>query len=171
MAIHQQLLRSYTLGTFENSLANFINDAASGDAVRHLADCGFTVTEIAVRLSFPTEKKRVSEMVWKHYIETGRISLTEPAGESLRKVSYVKDEGPYGRVSMRQVVTEIPAPEQPYIRCDFGRRLYAGRERFLQELEKLDKGDREYILDLPWPLTDVWHIADERMARIAEALL
>ncbi len=158
------------MGTFENTLANFINDLASGDAVRHLADCGLTVTEIAGKLSFPTEKRRISEMVWRHYIETGRISLTEPAGKSLRKVSYVKDEGPYGRVSMRQVVTEVPAPEQPYYRCDFGRRLYAEKERFLRELERLGKNDREYILDLPWPLTDVWHIADERMTRIAGAL-
>lgn len=155
---------------FDKALANFMNDFASRDAVCHLADSGLTVTEIAARLSFPTEKKRVAEMVWKHYLDTGVILLSEPSEKPLRKVTYVKEEGPYGRVSLRQVVKEVPPPESPYFRCDFGRRLYAERDVFLKKMEKLDRRDREYILDLPWPLTDVWHAADERMRRIMDGL-
>ena len=46
---------------FEQTLTNFMNDFASGDAVRHLADAGLTVTEITKRLAFPTKKKLVAE--------------------------------------------------------------------------------------------------------------
>ena len=41
---------------FDRALANFINDVASGDAVRHMADQGLTVSEITARLQFSTEK-------------------------------------------------------------------------------------------------------------------
>ena len=150
---------------FDRALANFINDVASGDAVRHMADQGLSVSEIAARLQFPTEKKRVAEMVWKHYLDTGRILLTPPGTEPIRKVSYVRDEGEFGRTSLRQVVQEIPAPKEEYVRCSFGKLLYRDRAAFVKRLEALETSDRDYILDLPWPLTDVWHVLDERMRR------
>jgi hypothetical protein len=150
---------------FDRALANFINDVASGDAVRHMADQGLSVSEIAARLQFPTEKKRVAEMVWKHYLDTGRILLTPPGTEPIRKVSYVRDEGEFGRTSLRQVVQEIPAPKENYVRCSFGKLLYRDRAAFVKRLEALETSDRDYILDLPWPLTDVWHVLDERMRR------
>ena len=151
---------------FDKALADFVNDMASGDAIRHMADRGMTVCEIAEHLSFPTEKSRIAKTVWKHYIDTGKIRLTPPESGRGRKVSYVKEEGPYGRVSFRQVVEELPAQEAEYIRCDFGKQLYKDEGGFRKKLQILSETDRDYILDLPWPLTDVWHILDERMKRI-----
>ena len=92
--------------TFQKALKNFMNDFSSGDAVRHLAGQGFTVTEITRKLSFPTKKELVAEMVWKHYLETGRIRLTAPETGTIKKTRYVKDEGPYGRTSLRRIVEE-----------------------------------------------------------------
>ena len=76
---------------FDRALADFVNDMASGDAVRHLADSGMTVSEITARLSFPTEKKRVAEMVYeilrrnilvrrseKHNVRTKRLLDVHP---------------------------------------------------------------------------------------------
>jgi len=156
--------------TFQQAVRNFAHDLASGDAVRHLADRGMTVTEITAHLSFPTKKELVTEMVWKHYLNTGRIRLEEPVGGTVRKVSYVKEEGSLGKTSLRQVVEEIPAPEEGYVRCTFGRELYRDRGAFLKRLERLSASDREYILDLPWPLADVWHVKDDRMERILRVL-
>ena len=158
---------------FEQTLTNFMNDFASGDAVRHLADAGLTVTEITKRLAFPTKKKLVAEMVWKHYLDTGVIRLTKPeeGGKGkTRKVRYVQEQGPYGRTSLRQVVEEIDAPAYSYTEVNFGYRLYADREGFLRKLQQLEEDDRDYILDLPWPLTKVWHVENDRVRRIREHL-
>ena len=155
---------------FGNALRSFINDFASKDAVTHMADQGMTVTEITRRLSFPTKKELVAEMVWKHYLDTGRILLTEPAEGMLRRVTYVKDEGEYGKTSLRQVVKECPVPEGEYIRLDLGRMLYKDRDGMLEGMKYLTEDDRNYIMDLPWPLTPVWHKSDDRMKRIQRFL-
>ena len=154
--------------TFQEALARTVNDFASGDAVRHMADQGLTVAEITGRLSFPTKKEIVSEMVWKRYLENGTVLLTDPKKHKLRKISYVQEQGEYGRTSMRQVVEELPVPEGEYVFCDFGLRLYQDRDGFLRKLEGLSPEDREYILDLPWPLTGVWFRVDQRIRRIVE---
>ena len=151
---------------FQNALKNFMNDFASGDAVRHMADQGLTATEITRKLSFPTKKELVAEMVWKHYLETGKIRLTPPENGTIKKVRYVKDEGPYGKTSLRQVVEEIPAPSAEYVAITFGQQIYKDKSAFIQKQEALSTEDREYILDLPWPLEVVWHVKDEQMQRI-----
>ena len=147
-----------------------MNDFASGDSIRHLADAGFTVTGITEKLSFPTKKELVAEIVWKHYLDTGRICLCEPQTGTIKRVTYVQEQGAYGKTSLRQVTEEVPAPAREYVICDFGYRLYAKKEAFLEEMKQLSGEDREYILDLPWPLQKVWHVADERMLRIRDAL-
>lgn len=166
---------------FQKALSNFIHDFASGGAIRHLADAGLTVTEITERISFPVPKNRVAEAVWKYYLETGKVRLEAPekateserngtGGDVIRKVTYVKEQNAYGRVSMRQVVEEIPVEHRDYIPCDFGKRLYRDKEKFLKELEGLSAKEKQYILDLPWPLQTVYHEADERMLQIKRKL-
>ena len=44
--------------------------------------------------------------------------------------------------------------------------IYKDKAGFEKKLEILSPKDREYILGLPWPLTTVYHVADERMIRI-----
>lgn len=155
---------------FNKALSNFIHDFASGGAIRHLADQGLTVTQITERLSFPTPKDRVAQAVWKHYLEMGKICLEQPAQDVIRKVTYVKEQNAYGKVSMRQVVEEVPVAHREYIACDFGKQLYQDREAFLRRLEALTEKERQYILDLPWPLQTVYHEADEQMRAILSKL-
>lgn len=174
-------------GAFNQALSNFIHDFASGGAIRHLADEGFSVTEITDRLSFPTPKNRVAQEVWKYYLETGKIRLEKPKleygrndpersdgergnTETIRKVTYVKEQNAYGRVSMRQVVEEIPVESRMYIACDFGKQMYRDREGFERRLNVLTEKERQYILDLPWPVQTVYHVADERMQEIIHKL-
>lgn len=156
--------------TFQSALTNFMNDFASRDAVCHLADQGLTVTEICGKLQFPTKKELVTEMVWKHYLDTGRIRLEEPTDKPRRKVTYVREQGLYGRISMRQVVEEIPATGDAYAECHFGREIYKDKDGFFRRLEGLPEEDLEYVRDLPWPMEPVWHVKDERLERILQAL-
>ena len=109
---------------FDKALSNFVFDFASGGAIRHLADLGYTVTEIVGRLDFPTPKERVAEAVWKHYINIGKIRLDKSLNSGvIEKISYVKEQGKYGRTSMRRVVEKVEAPMKSYIACDFGKNI------------------------------------------------
>lgn len=60
---------------FQTALANFTFDVASGGAIRHLADLGYTVTQITKRLDFPTPYDRVQQTVWEYFLQTGILRL------------------------------------------------------------------------------------------------
>lgn len=151
---------------FKKALSNFVNDFSYGGAVRHLADQGLTVTEMIERLGGGLSKKIIADMVWQYYLEIGKIVEEIPDNNVLEKVSYVKDTDRYGRTSLRRVVEKVERPQRKYIACDFGKKLYQNKETFEKTIECLSRRDREYIMDLPWPLMTVYHEADERMSHI-----
>ena len=153
---------------FNKALGNFITDFAGGGAIRHLADQGYTVTEITMRLDYPVPKDKVATIVWEHYLNEGIICLDEP-GDVVEKVSYIKEQDAYGKISMRRIVEQIDTTDRDYVLIDFGRLMYKNKGAFIQSLEALEKRDRDYVLDLPWPLKPVYHINDDRIQRILKA--
>lgn len=154
---------------FKKALADFTIDFASGDAIRALADKGYSVSEIHKRLDFPTPVEKIRDTVWKHFIDTGVILLDAPSAESQKRVTYEKVQDSLGRTSFKQVVTEDTELKE-YVEIDFGKRIYQNKNAFEKSLEALSPEDRQYILDLPWPLTNVWHVKNERMERILKKL-
>ena len=150
---------------FNKALSNFVHDVASGGAVRHLAESGYTISEIAAQLDYPLPKDKIAQVMWEHFVNTGKICLEEPR-ETHEKVSFVKEQDAYGKTSFRKVVETVDNSARKYIKCDYGKALYQKKPEFLAWLEKLEPGDREYIELLPWPLTPVYHEVDARMARI-----
>lgn len=150
---------------FNKALGNFITDFAGGGAVRHLADEGYTISEIMDRLDYPMSKEKIGEIVWDHFLNQGVICLKKPS-DTIEKVSYVKEQDAYGRISMRRVVEKIDAIGRDYIKVDFGKRRYQNEEAFFESLMKLDSKDREYVLDLPWPLEPVYHLKNDKITRI-----
>lgn len=89
---------------FKAALADFTFEAASGGAIRHLADLGYTVKQITEQLSFPTPYQRVQKAVRERLLETGVLLLEEPGsgkGHSPAPV-YVVDHDRYGRTSFRR---------------------------------------------------------------------
>ena len=153
---------------FKSALSDFASDVASGDAIRHLADKGMTVREISENLTYPTAEDKIRDTVWKHYLNNGTIRLQKPDDETAGavRVDYVLEYDAYGRSSYRRVEEQISDKVPEYVACDFGRRLYKDRDGFVGELEGLNRNDRDYILDLPWPLETVYHIRNERIERI-----
>lgn len=92
---------------FKQALQNFMFDAASGGAVCHLADRGFTVNQIMKKLDFPTPYDRVQQTVWDHFLDTGYLLLEEPGLEKRQeKYAYVTDYDQYGRKSFRRVLVD-----------------------------------------------------------------
>ncbi len=153
---------------FNEALGNFITDFAGGSAVRHLADTGLTISEIVDRLDYPLPKEKVANIVWQHFLNTGVICLEDP-DTFVEKVSYVKEQDNFGKTSMRRVVEKIDMSDKKYVKIDFGKRMYKNLDEFKKSLAELSAKDREYILDMPWPLQEVYHILDDRMNRLIKA--
>jgi ribosomal protein S1 len=57
-----------------------------------------------------------------------------------------------------------------YVECNFGSDKRLSPKEYERELLLLTDNDREYIEGLPWPSGPVYHIKNERMARIADPL-
>ena len=99
---------------FQNALHDFVYEAASGGAVRHLTDLGFTVKQVAEKLDFPTPYEQVRQKVWERLLDTGVILTKEPGCAAGKKARYVREYDSYGRASFRRVeqpCRETPAPQ------------------------------------------------------------
>ncbi len=91
---------------FKSALSDFTYEAASGGAIRHLTDLGYTVKQICEQLSFPTPYTRVQKTVWQHLLTTGVILTQEPGsgkGGQQGKAEYAVERDQYGRTSFRRV--------------------------------------------------------------------
>lgn len=90
---------------FQKALSDFTYETASGGAIRHLADSGYTVRQIAERLDFPTPYERVQKAVWEHLLRQKTILLERPgSGGQKESVHYVREYDQYGKASFRRVV-------------------------------------------------------------------
>ena len=158
---------------FRQALSDFTFDVASGGAIRHLTDLGYTVKQIQEQLDFPTPVTRIQEAVWKRLVETGIIFLEEPWRQtSKEKVNYIREYDSYGKASFRRVVETNPRPETAgaFLVCEFGLLRYRDGEKYRKVVGALDARQAEYVDGLPWPLKKVWHRADERMLGIERRL-
>lgn len=110
---------------FKSALSDFTYEAASGGAIRHLADLGYTVKQICGQLSFPTPYVRVQKTVWQHLAETGVILTEEPgSGKNQKqgKAGYAVEHDKYGRTSFRLITAK---PEEGQRIC-WKERRFAG---------------------------------------------
>lgn len=90
---------------FKQALSSFAMDMASGGAIKHLTNQGYTVQQIVNKLDFPTPYEKVQELVWKQMIENGCLLLEEPGnGTEHEKVDYIQETDSLGRKSFRKVV-------------------------------------------------------------------
>ena len=87
---------------FRNALSDFTYEAASGGAIRHLTDLGYTAKQIAEKLTYPTPYERVRKTVWQQLIDTHVVLTQEPGnGKKRGKAAYKVVHGKYGRTSFR----------------------------------------------------------------------
>ena len=92
-------------GYFQKALAAFTHDVASGGAIRHLADLGYTAREIKERLAFPAPYERVRETMREHLLDQKVLLEEEPGcGKEREQAEYVLEHDQYGRTSFRKVI-------------------------------------------------------------------
>ena len=156
---------------FKQALTDFTIEFASGDAIRTLADKGYSVKKIKSKLDFPTSEDRIKEIVWKHYIDNKTICLKDPNEVSPQEnYTFEKVYDSLGRPSFKQVSVKTDGEIREYAACDFGKRLYQNRESFIDSLSVLEEEEKDYILGLPWPLEEVWHVKNEAFKKILSKL-
>lgn len=88
---------------FQSALADFAFDMASGGAIRHLADQGYTVEEIRKRLDFPTPPERVAQTMRKHFEETGVLLYGKPGQDGQERYAWVTEYDRYGKKTFRRM--------------------------------------------------------------------
>ena len=95
---------------FAKALRNLTMDAAAGDAIRHLCDKGFTLTQIKETLTFPAPEEYIAEVMWARLLEKGIVRVREwESGTVLNShLGIIETRDRYGRKSFLQVQKESP---------------------------------------------------------------
>lgn len=57
------------MGYFEEALADFVQDFAYGDAIRHLVDKGYTVERILREFDYPLPEEKIRKIVERYLQE------------------------------------------------------------------------------------------------------
>lgn len=97
---------------FRNALSDFTFEAASGGAIRHLADLGYTVKQISEKLTYPTPYEKVSKTVWQHLTDTQVVLTHEPGSKKQHgKAAYKMEYDKYGRASFRMETVKTDESE------------------------------------------------------------
>ena len=154
---------------FKKTLSDVSFDAASGDAIRHLADRGLSPEEIFGLLSYPAPLGKIGEVMLRHFYDLG-IVCNDPHEEKKPAADYVKTTDQYGRISFVRVEKPVEQPAREYVLIDFGKRKYLEGEKFYNAAEALRPSDRSYVLDINWPPAPLYHIKNERIERIINVL-
>ena len=146
--------------SFNRALSDFTHDVASGGAIRHLCDKGYTVSQIMKMLDYPTPRERVEKTFTRHLSESGTLLSELPDGYesiALDKTSYLLDKG--GEQT-----------ENTLILCEFGRVKLKSVADYEKLLLLLDADEAEYIKGIRWTGKPMYHKLTPRMRGIAKRL-
>ena len=180
---------------FKLALSNFVFDMASGGAIQHLTNQGYTVKQMIEKLDFPAPYEKVQEAVWKQLLNNGSLLLEEPgSGAGQKRAEYVVEKDNFGRRSFRKVVIKADKTKQIHWKeVIFSRKINGKLADYLSKKIKengenasyiscnfgmktnrlpdvLDEQQKDYILGLPWPKQIVYHKLDIRLREIVVAL-
>jgi hypothetical protein len=152
-------------GYFEEALSDFTHDVASGRAIRHLVDLGYTTDQIMKRLDYPTPRARVEQTVYRYMKESGILLTDLPEQQEWKKI-VPREKTLAGLSKCLRDRVDRNGEENSYISCPFGT-IYRDREaRMKRMLAPLTTREQEYILGIPWEMKVVYHRLNSRMMEI-----
>ena len=153
-------------GYFEEALSDFLYDAASGGAIRHLVDAGHSVEQIIDELDFPTPRERVEKTVQRYLLESGILLTKLPIEEIAMRTDNVKGKkrGELRKFLLERI--EENGEENAYMLCSFGSIRKRDEEELSSILSGLTTREREYILGIHWEQDFMYHRLNSRMFEI-----
>lgn len=155
---------------FEEALSNFVHDVASGGAIRHLVDSGYSVDQIMERLDYPTPRERVEKTVYKYMTESGILLSQLPIEEEMMEKHFLRNPK---RAEIRRMLVdgiEKNGEENSYMFCPFGMLMNEDMDAFQAMLSDLTTREQNYILGVPWRENVMYHRLNSRMLEIGIVL-
>ena len=110
---------------FAKALHNFTMDAAAGDAIRHLTDKGYTLSQIRETLTFPAPVEYIAKVMWERMLSKGTVLFDNPYETSTPNSD--------GAGAFGQKLSKRTVPSDTYITETYDR---YGRKSFLQVQKK-----------------------------------
>lgn len=151
---------------FEDALSNFVHDMASGGAIRHLVDMGYSIDRIMEQLDYPTPRRRVEKTVYQYMMESGILLDALPVEETVMKVSHLNNVSrPVISQRLRELIQKNDK-DSSYMQCPFGRWLQENQTEYLDQLSCLTGREKEYISGVPWHGDIMYHRLNDRMLEI-----
>lgn len=181
---------------FQNALSEFAFDVACGSQIRHLANLGYTVNQIAAGLDISVPYESVQKTVNEHLRKEGILVCGRP-DNGHAKTKFIKEYGRYGKPSFRQVVIAEPdtvsvkwqehvydsdadggllsfldrktaenGESCSYISCDFG----LDRQGTEEALSALERRQQEYMQGILWERMRMYHRLTPNMRAIIARL-
>lgn len=151
---------------FDEALTDFVYDMASGRAIRHLADAGYTTTQIMQELDYPTSRQKIEKTVFRHFTETGILLEQLPIPHESMAQSVFESTDEVQLYACLQKRLSQNGEENSYISCPFGL-VGTGTDTALQKLlAPLTTREKEYILGIPWKPATMYHRLNRRMLEI-----
>lgn len=180
---------------FKDALSNLAFDMACGSQIRHLADLGYTVSQIMAELDVSIPYLKVQKAVTEHLQASGVLSVGRPEDGNNKKKEFVREYDRYGKPSFRQVrinpsaaicwqervyvpsadgdlslfldrKTEADGEENSYISCDFG----LSPEKTVKATAILEPRQKDYIEGILWERERVYHRLSPMMRAIIPRL-
>ena len=159
------------------TVSNIVIGMENDGAIRHLAMEGLSVPEIKKRLLFPVSEKTIGEAIYKCFTDEGIFLEKEPgSGEAKDSYTFTEEYDSYGKPYFKRVLekrtedekiewrevridlkdSDLKSLKGRFASCSFGKIKYKDPE-LLEKMRELFTDDEfRTIIDIPFPLTDIY---------------
>lgn len=151
---------------FQEALSDFMYDAASGRAIRHLCDTGYTAAQIMQRLDYPTPFSKIQRTITRHLKENGVLLEQLPLADSDFQTIRLKPMQPETLFSFLAEQIRQNEEENAYMACPFGAVLQQSDYAVHKPFSVLTTREREYLESLTWEPHTLYHRLNRRMLEI-----
>lgn len=155
---------------FQEALSDFVYDAASGRAIRHLTDTGFTVAQIVRQLDYPTPFAKVQHTVTRHLRECGILLDELPDAHKELKTVILNQHLPEKLYPLLAERIRLNGEEHSYVSCPFGIPGLNSSDGNASPLSLLTGREREYLEGIAWEPRIMYHRLNRRMLEISVQL-
>lgn len=155
---------------FQDALSDFVYDASSGRAIRHLVNAGYTAAQIMNELHYPTPYKKIQHTVTRYLKESG-ILLEELPLQSSALHTFRLGKMPQDALfSLLARHVADNGEENSYISCPFGTCATPAGYKPPQAFSMLTAREREYLDGIEWGEAPMYHRLNRRMLEIGVQL-
>ncbi len=158
---------------FQEALSDFMYDTASGRAIRHLVDAGYTAAQIIQQLDYPTPFSKIQLSITKYLKETGILTTRLPVPPKDLTPVYlpalsggIPQEALYARLAKQ---ARQDGEGYAYFYCPFSQMAQTAGTGVPPLFSVLTAREREYLTGIIWE-PGMYHRLNRRMLEIGTQL-